>query len=146
MTGLDSTTAAAFLQPFVDAGLLPPETCVWPQVIIRFPAPNACDRIEMFGDPDPVRVVKSLCRALGWMPEDIRTEIDPDHPGGRDERARCYVLDGQDRRVAHVAGMSFAFIQVAAQSLTSNLWRPGLRTHVDPAGWALGRGPQGALV
>jgi len=128
-------SATAFVQRLVDAGALPADTPVFPNVIIRFPPPNPCDRIEMFGDPDPIRVVQSLCRTLGWMPEDIRTEIDPDHPGRRDENARCYVLDGQDNRVAHVAGLSFAYVQVAAQSLTSKLWRPGLRAPVDPAGW-----------
>lgn len=109
-----------------------------PSVVIEFRPPCATERLEIFEGPDgvnPLRVVKSLCRILGCSPEDIHAEPDPDHAGAREERACCYVVDDQDNRVARVAGLSFAYVHVAARALASSRWRPGRPEPVDPAGW-----------
>lgn len=100
-----------------------------PLVVIDLRPPCASERIEIsggFDGPDPIHVVKSLCRALECGPGAITAVIDPTARGLRGDAARCYVLDKADRRVARITGLSFAYVNVTASALASRGWRPGM--------------------
>lgn len=100
-----------------------------PLVVIELRPPCASERIEISDGrdgPDPVHVVKSLCRALECGPGAVAAVIDPTARGLHGEEARCYVLDKADRRVARICGLSFAYVNVAASALANSGWRPGM--------------------
>ncbi len=99
-----------------------------PLVVIELRPPCASERIEIsggFDGPDPVHVVKSLCRALECGPGALVAVVDPSARDLRGEAARCYILNGADQRVARICGLSWAYVNVAASALANRNWRPG---------------------
>lgn len=70
-------------------------------------------------------VVKALCRALSCGPGALAFEADPKARHLRGDDARCYLLDAAGARIAHIVGVSFAWLQVDASRLTSRGWLPG---------------------
>lgn len=99
-----------------------------PLVVIELRPPCPSERIEIsggFDGPDPIHVVKSLCRALECGPGAIVAVVDPTARDLRGDAARCYVLNGADQRVARICGLSFAYVNVAASALANSGWRPG---------------------
>ncbi len=101
-----------------------------PSVTVIYRRPCRTEKSELFGAAphgvEPTHVVKAICRALGVGPGAIDVTADPDARHLRDHEARCYVLDALGSRVAHVTGLSFAWLQVEAARLAHQGWRPGL--------------------
>lgn len=78
-----------------------------PLVVIELRPPCPSERIEIsggFDGPDPIHVVKSLCRALECGPGALLAVEDPN---------------------ARICGLSFAYVNVAASALVNRNWRPG---------------------
>lgn len=102
-----------------------------PTVTIIFRPPCKAEKSVLYGAAphgvEAANVVKALCRCLEVGPGAIEAEADPDSRHLRDEAARCYVLDANGVRVAHVTGLSFAWINVEAARLTSAGWTPARR-------------------
>ncbi len=110
-----------------------------PGVTVIYRKPCATEKSELFGAAphgvEAAHVVKALCRALGVGPGAIEVEADPDARHLRDHEARCYILDAAGARVAHVTGLSFAWIRVEAARLNRQGWRaPSLAAVVGPSG------------
>lgn len=100
-----------------------------PMVVIELRPPSVSERIEISDGadgPDPIHVVKSLCRALECGPGAVTAVIDPTARDLRGDAARCYVLNLAEQRVARISGLSFAYVNVAAMALVHRNWRPGL--------------------
>lgn len=74
---------------------------------------------------EPEHVVKALCRALNCGPGALAFEPDEKarHLSGDD--ARCYLIDAGGVRIAHIVGLSFAWLRVCASRLSAHDWRPG---------------------
>lgn len=99
-----------------------------PIVTVTYQPPCPTERTEIsggFDGPCPVHVVKSICRSLDLWPGDIRAEPDPRARGKSGAAARCYIVDSAGRPLAHVIGLSFAYVRVSAAGLDSQGWRPG---------------------
>lgn len=99
-----------------------------PLVVIELRPPCPSERIEIsggFDGPDPIHVVKSLCRALECGPGALFAVVDPNARDLRGDAARCYVLNAAEQRVARICGLSFAYVNVAASALVNRNWRPG---------------------
>lgn len=105
-----------------------------PTVTVIFRPPCASEKVELFGvaphGVEPEHVVKAICRALGVGPGALEVEPDPDARRLRDHDARCYVLDAQGARIAHITGLSFAWVRVEAARLATHGWTPA--TMRDP--------------
>lgn len=110
---------------------------------IKF-APGARYATASLYDDDPVAAAKSLCRSLDRHPADWCAEAANRAPH---EDAQAWVLTGPSadggRRLAIVSGLSFAYLNVARESLITRGWRPGLNREAadqarvgsgDPAG------------
>lgn len=101
-----------------------------PSVTVIYRRPCPTEKTELFGAAphgvEAAHVVKAICRALAVGPGAIDVTADPDARHLRDHEARCYVLDALGARVAHVTGLSFAWLQVEAARLAGQGWRPGL--------------------
>lgn len=99
-----------------------------PVVTVIYRAPCRTEKSELFGAAphgvEAADVVKSVCRALGVGPGAIEAELDPDARRMTGEQARCYILDATGGRVAHVTGLSFAWINVEASRLSNRGWAP----------------------
>lgn len=99
-----------------------------PGVTVIYRRPCRTEKTELFGAaPHGVEadhVVQAVCRALNVGPGAIEVEADPDARGLRDHEARAYILNALGTRVAHVTGLSFAWLQVAASRLASRGWAP----------------------
>jgi len=113
-----------------------------PSVTVIYRRPCRTEKSELFGAAphgvEAAHVVKAICRALDVGPGAIEVAADPDARHLRDHEARCYVLDALGARVAHVTGLSFAWLQVEAARLAGQGWRPGLSVEGVP-GEAPGR-------
>lgn len=107
-----------------------------PSVTVIYRRPCPTEKTELFGAAqdgvEAAHVVKAICRALAVGPGAIDVTADPDARHLRDHEARCYVLDALGARVAHVTGLSFAWLQVEAARLAGQGWRPGLNAEVAP--------------
>lgn len=105
-----------------------------PSVTIIYRKPCTTEKDQLFGAaPHGVeadRVVKAICRALQIWPADLRAILDPDHPRGHGDDARCYIVDSAGARLAHVSGVSFAWLNVEASRLDRQGWKPGLNAEV----------------
>ena len=103
-----------------------------PTVTVIYRPPCRTEKTELFGAAphgvEAANVVKAICRALGVGPGAIEVEADPDARRLRDHEARCYVLDALGARVAHVTGLSFAWLQVEAARLANHGWPPDPNT------------------
>jgi hypothetical protein len=109
---------------------------VGPVVTVTWRPPSPVAGQELIFDPlegdaggvDAVRVVQALCRVSGRWPDDLAFEPDPAARGLSHDNARCYLLDAPDgARLAHVVGISCAWLQVAGRVLAGRGWRPPAR-------------------
>lgn len=99
-----------------------------PIVTVTYQPPCPTERTEIsggFDGPCPVHVVKSICRNLEIWPGDLRAEPDPRARSKSGADARCYIVDPRGRPLAHVVGLSFAYVRVSASALANKGWRPG---------------------
>lgn len=114
-----------------------------PRVVIVWRQPFPVVRQEVFamGPVTPQgaagveaeHVVKALCRSLETGPGALTFEADSQARHLKGDDARCYLLDAAGARIAHVTGISFAWLQVDAARLHRAGWRPGMnREFADP--------------
>lgn len=96
-----------------------------PAVQIKYAPPCATERSDLF-NPDPQDVVRSICRTLGRGPDEWLAVA---ANTGMHDAAQTWVLDRPEadggRRLAIVAGISFAWLNAALERQRNRGWMPG---------------------